>query len=84
MKKSKAAIWLEEHKDEVKTLAMRICWLGIGLGVGCVATNYVSDLKVGAGLWRLHDEGIIKFFDPSSGLEVGVDKAIEITKKLPK
>ena len=84
MKKSKVTVWFDEHKDEIKTSALRLCWLGLGIGLGCVATNYISDLKVGGGLYRLHDEGVVKFFDPSSGLEVGIEKAVEIAKKLPK
>ena len=82
MKNSKMAIWFDEHKDEIKASTLRLCWLGLGIAFGSIVANYVSEVKTEACLYRLHDEGIIKFFDPSNGLEVSIGEAAEIAKKL--
>ena len=85
MKKSeKIKAWFEEHKKAIGDNAVRIFWYALGLGVGYFVTDRISDIQVGCGLEKLANQGILKFFDPSTGLEVSVDKAVEIAEKLNK
>lgn len=74
----------DKHKEGIKKEAVRCFWFALGLGVGYFISDKISDYQVGAGLDRLAREGIIKFFEPSTGLEVGIEKAVEIADKLNK
>lgn len=76
-KKKRVKRWFEDHKKEIKTT---ICVLAGGFICYSICDK-ISDYKVGTNLSRFHDEGIIKFFDPSSNQEIDLDKAMEIIIK---
>lgn len=82
--KGKAKRWFDEHKNEIKSEAVRVAWYAFGFCVGYFVCNKISDYRVGAGMYALHEDGIIKFFNPSSGIEVDVNKAIEIAQQMHK
>jgi len=78
----KMKVWFEEHKDEIAKEAIRVSWYLLGLGVGYFVGNKLSEWKMGYGLAGLHNDGIMKFFDPAKGIEVGIDEARNISKRM--
>lgn len=82
--KNKIKRWFDEHKNEIKAEAVRVGWYAFGFCVGYFLCDKISEYSHGSGLRTLHEDGIIKFFDPSSGLEVDVEKAVEIAKEIHK
>lgn len=82
------------EKQEKKTSKVKAWWgrykyhiLGFGAGIGafgygCLMGNYVSNYRRRVGELRLHDKGIIKYFDPETGMEVDVDEACKVVKRV--
>lgn len=82
--KNRIKRWFDEHKNEIRAEAVRVVWYAFGFGVGYFVCDKISEYSHGLHLQTLHADGIVKFFDPSSGLEVDVEKAVEIAKKIYK
>lgn len=70
--------WFEERKDG---LIRGACVFGACLATAFI-TNKVSTVRCAISLKDMHDEGIIKFFNPSTGLEVNVTEACEVVKAM--
>lgn len=81
MKTNKMKEWFDGHKDEIKTEVVKMACYAVGFGFGYFAASKITDYRITAGLACFHDDGIIKFCDPSTGLEVGVREAHEVVKK---
>lgn len=79
-KKEKLKVWFDEHKNDIK---MYTCY-AVGICFGYFAATKISDYKFATGLSVLHSEGIVKFFDPSNGTEIGIKKACDIMKQMDK
>lgn len=79
-KKEKLKVWLVEYKNDIK---MYTCYAA-GICFGYFAATKISDYKNATGLSVLHSEGIVKFFDPSNGAEIGIRKACDIVKQMNK
>lgn len=68
--------WVKEHKGTL----IGICCCAAGFGLGCFVTDKIDSKACARGLQRFHQSGIIKFFDPATGIEVdecGVQEVIE-------
>lgn len=80
--KNKFKEWYGEHKEGIKSDVVKITYYAVGFGVGCFTMKQLSNLQIAASLSILHTKGIIKFFDPETGLEVGLKRACELCKNL--
>lgn len=72
--------WYGENKEAIKSEGIRLTWLTVGAVIGGYITNKLGNIYCGRGIEKAHNEGLIKFFDPSNGNEVGVEEANEILK----
>ena len=79
--KEKMKNWYEENKETIKAEAVRVGWYALGLGVGYFVGDKVSTYKINDGLNHVHEAGIIKFFDPTTGLEVTTREAINVMNR---
>ena len=80
-KKAKIKKWWTENKDRIKKGGVRIGYLTLGTGVGYYLGNKICETKTGYGIERAYFNGIIKFFDPETNLEVGADEVIDVMKR---
>lgn len=83
-KKNKMKKWFEENKNEIKTEALKITYYAVGLGIGYFVGDKICSYQNAAGMQKLHEMGIFKFFDPSTGTEIDVNKAVEVAKEMLK
>lgn len=72
--------WYGENKEAIKSEGIRLTWLTVGAVVGGYVANKLSNVYAGRGLERAHNAGLIKFFDPSNGNEVGIEEAVTVAK----
>lgn len=84
MKEKKVKRWFDEHKKEIKSGMMKVGIYAIGFGIGYFTADKITTFRIGAGLSTLRTSGIIKFFDPSNGLEIDVNKAVDLVKQIGK
>lgn len=80
--KGKIENWYEENKEEIKAETKRVGWIALGLGVGYLTGKKISDLKLSVGLERAHVAGIIKFIDPTTGLEIAEREVTGVINKV--
>ena len=71
MKESKVKVWFEENKDKICAEVRCISWYAFGFGLAWFVNGKLS-------------KGLMKFCDPATGMEVTIDKAVEISKKMRK
>lgn len=76
----KAKEYLEENKEGI----IHGCIFAAGIFVGGLAMDKISDVRFGMGLLHLHDVGLFKFFNPDTGVEIGVQEALDIAQKITK
>lgn len=81
-KKNKLKVWFEEHKTEVIIVAYGVGSLALGLCLGNLIGTGNAHFRDACEVKVLHDNGIIKFFDPTNGLEVKPEEAIDVVRKL--
>ncbi len=81
---TKMKAWYEKHKDDISKEAIRVSWYLLGLSLGYFVGSKLSEWQMDSGLSRLHDDGIMKFFDPAKGIEVDVTEATKIVKQMYK
>lgn len=74
--------WFEENKEEIKHEVSKFVWYACGFGVGCFITKKISDYKFALGLNELRREGVLKFVNPTTGVEVGIAEAAQIVKTI--
>lgn len=80
-KTNKMKVWFEEHKDELKSDVIKLGCYALGFGLGYFVADKISDLKYGAGIQIAHQVGFIKFFNPSTGLEVGAEEVSKLMRE---
>ena len=79
--KETAKGWYKEKETEIKAAATVV---GVGL-VGYVIGSKFTDLKTSIGLATMHGDGIIKFFDPVTGVEAKTStEALQVMKNFYK
>ena len=83
-KNKKLKVWFDEHKNEIKTEAIRITYYALGLGIGYFVGDKICGHRMNSGLMIIHNAGIIKFFNPSTGLEVDYKDAVSIIDQFSK
>lgn len=76
--------WYKEHKEGIKGEAIQLCWYAVGIGVGYFVGTKLNSLRIGSGLMRLHDDGVMKFFDPLSEKEIDISELGKVVKKMYK
>lgn len=74
--------WFEEHKEEIKIGAGIV-----GLGALCTGAGYfvgskLTELYMAIGLQHFHDTGLMKFFDPRTGIEISAEQFPEVAKAI--
>ncbi len=74
MRKQQLVKWFKEHEQEFIGAGIAL----VGFGVGYYISGKAFDWRISYSLTRLTNDGILKFFDPTTGLEVGVDEACKI------
>ena len=72
--------WYVEHKDEIKSTAVKIGCYTAGLGVGYFVGKKYSELIMSIGANSLYDRGIMKFVDPRTGLDIKLSDVVEVSK----
>ena len=72
--------WREDNKDLIDKIAGVVYIAGF-IGLGYVVGGRITELSVDNGLERCHNLGIIKFFNPSTGLEVNPNEALNVMKE---
>lgn len=77
-KTSKIKTWWEKNKHVIARKAETAAWYAGGFILGSWATRKMTIWAIERGLFVAHTEGMIKFFDPSNGLEVPYDEAGEL------
>lgn len=80
-KKNRVKVWFNEHKEEIKGEALRLCWYAVGISVGYFVGTKLSCLRIDNGLLRMHADGLIKFFDPAAGIEVDLSELGKVVRK---
>ena len=83
--KQKTKDWYGENKETIDKGVEDFIDFCIGtamlFGVAIIATK-VNDYRIGAGIREAHHNGIIKFFNPSTGSEVGIKEAEKLLSEL--
>lgn len=72
-----------EKRNKMKeTLAPVAVFVGGGaaLAVAYLLGGKVTELKISVGTMRLHEAGLIKYFN-EKGAEVGIEEAINVVKR---
>lgn len=70
--------WFEEHEMSIT----KWCAYTVGFSFGYVAGKRILTTRVATGLEVAHAIGVIKFFDPSTGVEVkDLTKVVKVLKK---
>lgn len=77
-KMNETKVWLKEHKNEIAKEAMDIVKITACLGIGYFMGSKITELQIGYGLDRVHRDGLVKFFNPSTGLEVSMQEINKI------
>lgn len=70
--------WWEANKGKVVRLGYYAIGAVLGYGVGSWLTQY----SLSIGMEKAMAAGIMKLFDPSTGAEIGFEKAAELVLKL--
>lgn len=83
-RKNRIKGWIEEHKEEIKGEVIRICWYAVGIGVGYFIGGKIHDLRIDSGTKQLYIDGILKFFDPSTGQEINLSELGKVVKRIYK
>lgn len=74
--------WYNGHKNEIKSEVVKMVYYVVGFGFGYFAANKIAGYRTTVGLASFHDDGIIKFYNPSTGLEVDTIKEVnDVVKK---
>lgn len=61
-----------------------ISWYAFGFGLAWFVNGKLTEYRCALGIANLHEKGLMKFCDPATGMEVTIDKAVEISKKMRK
>lgn len=77
---NKLKTWYGKNEDEIKTKAKKFGYCAAGLGVGYLVGKQMTIFKSALGLADMNSLGIIKFFDPSKGVEINVKEACALLK----
>lgn len=83
-KENKMKKWFKENKDEIVATSLAIVCSTASVGFGYFIGDKICGYRTASGISRLHDLGIFKFFDPSTGSEIDVNKAVEVARDLLK
>ena len=70
--------WIEEHKEGL----IRIGYYAVGFGIGCFVTDKIQSKAYARGLKGFHQSGIIKFFDPATGIEVDAYGVLRVIDRI--
>lgn len=81
-KMEKAKTWFGEHKDKVASGMMQIGESLFIFGFGYVVGRKILEFKIDNGLAVAHHAGVIKFFDPKTGLETSIKNVPALLKEL--
>lgn len=80
-KKDFKEIGKEVVKETWNTVKRPLLISGVFL-LGTVVGDKYCLLKTGSGLERMHNAGVLKFFDPATGNEVNPEQVIEVCKRV--
>lgn len=69
--------WWDRNKNKIKAVAVS----GLCGTVGYIVGSKFCEFKTAYGLEVFHENGIIKFFDPTTNLEVTAAEAINVAKR---
>ena len=77
--KDKIKFWYKKNEKGIKEELAAICGTCLLLGVGYCIGSKVTQFAVYNGMVNYRDKGVIKFFDPATGLEAKtLDEASKI------
>ena len=74
MKESKVKAWFEENKDKICAEARCIGWYAFGFGLAWFVNGKLTEYQCALGAANLHEKGLMKFCDPTNGMEITLDK----------
>lgn len=77
-KENKMKKWFKENKEDIAITALAVANVTVCTGFGYIIGKKITNRCNSVGMSNLHALGILKFFDPSTNTEIGVDKALEI------
>lgn len=81
-KTSKIKAWWEKNKGKIADGAVKFSYYAGGFILGGVVMQRFTRAQDAMVMEYCHDLGIIKLFDPVDGVEIGVEKLIEVTDKV--
>lgn len=74
-KTSKIKAWWEKNKGKITNDVRTFAWYAGGFILGSWATKNMVIYNIDRGLYQTHIEGMVKFFDPTSGAEISYAEA---------
>jgi hypothetical protein len=82
-KAQKLKTWIKDHEVEIKK-TLKTIGVGaiLGFGLGYITGDKITTTKIGNGYARFHMDGLIKYFDPSTGKEIDIMEACEVARKM--
>lgn len=84
MKKMDIKKWYEENKEDIKYETAKIVWWTVGCGVGYILGTNIATSRIANGYKIFHEVGLVKFFNPETGIEIGVEEACKISSEICK
>lgn len=76
--KQKTKDWYANNKDVIEKEVVKFIWCGFGFVLGAFTYTKVNNAKIDLGLRRIHDEGLMKFFDITTGAEISFNEATKV------
>lgn len=77
-KKKRFNAWFKEHKDEIKAESVRCIYYTLGFALGYFTSRKIHAFAIDAGIRALHDEGHLKFFNPTNGHEISIAEHLDL------
>lgn len=79
--KGKIRTWYEENKEEIKSkLVKGVCIIG-GFISGSIVATKVANMNHKLGMAALHNDGLVKYFNPSTGQEISPYEISDVARE---
>lgn len=82
--KQKTKDWYANNKDVIEKETVKFIWYGFGFVLGAFTYTKVNNAQIERGLRRIHDEGLMKFFDITTGAEISFNEAAKVISTMSK
>ena len=85
-KLSKTKEYVVAHSDKIGGELVRLGYYTAGAAIAGLAGYYIGQkltiANIETGMAVIHDRGIMKYFNPETGLEIGVNEATKLINEL--